>query len=473
MSPASFSEYAAQTDLSEDEMRTVETLIEHVQWKFDSAYWEDWTECDNSPRQLKDKLRFEIGHLRAAEKALADLDWVTFQRSENEWPIRNLQALRYLHQLAGLCLNDTEVSELGPLCACRNLRRLELARVPVTDISALAGCKRLERLNIQGTAVASLATLETLMHLKELAISAEHVPLLEELQRLPSLEKLEICGDVFDSFANFPELPKLRVFWGAKVKSLEGIARFPHLESLVNFGGEITKLDPLLAVKRLTHLNILDSRVQTLAPITGLPGLRVLRLHTRAAQLDLVPLRNLPMLHEVAVKCAGREPDALGPVRQRLTSWDSEYLVKIARTTPSLKLEIVDQETFDFYETKGKYGLTLADVNSQLLASELAWLDGRLKGVFAFGLEKDTDFSLPFRWAGARSRSVIVLSDRTVEVFRSIVLGLQEVLCHTRNDWILHLQSDGTETEILAWIYPNRIVTTEEYARPLRKLMQS
>jgi hypothetical protein len=470
--PASFSEYASQTILTEDEIRTIEALIEHVQWKFDSAYWEDWTGNEDSSRRPEYKLRFEIKHLLAAERALADLEGVSFQRDEDGEAIRNLQALRFVPQLAGVSLNDSEVVELGPLCACRNLRRLELARVPARDISALAGCRKLERLNLQGTAVTSLAVLETLLHLRELAISSDHLPLLGELRSLPALEKLEISGDVFGSFAGFPALPKLRVIWGARVRSLEGIERFTQLESLVNFGGEITTLDPLPMARKLTHVNILDSRVHSLAPVAGLPGLRVFRLNTRSAQLDLAPLTKLPMLHEMAVKCAGREPEALGRIRERLTSWDAEFLVPIPRHTPSLELEIVDQETFDFYETKSKYGLTALDTNSQLLSSELGWLDLRLEEVFAFGLEKDTDFSLPFRWSGGRSRSILLLSDRAVGVFRSIVLGFQNVLCHARNDWILHLQSDGTEAEILGWVYPNRIVTTEEYAPALRDLIQ-
>lgn len=472
MSPTSFSEYASQTTLSEDEIHTVETLIERVQWKFDSAYWDEWTECEDSPRKPDYKLRLEIRHLVVAEKALADLDWVSFQRGENEWPIRNLQALRYLPELSGLCLNDSEVVELGPLCACRNLRRLELARTPATDISALAGCRKLERLNLQGTNIASLAVLETLIQLKELAISVEHVPLLENLQKLPSLEKLEISGGVFDSFARFPALPNLRTLWGAKVKSLEGIERFATLQSLVNFGGEISDLSPLRAVGKLTHINILESRVQSLAPMASLSALRALRLHTRSAQIDLTPLAGLPALHEVNIKCAGWEPNAVGKFRERLTSWDTEFWVENPRYSASLLIEVVDKETFDFYDTKGKFGLKPTDSNSQLLSSELGWLDARLMDVFAFGLEKDTDFSLPFRWGGGRSRTVIVQSDRAVGVFRSLVLGMQQVLCHAKNDWILYLQSDGTEPEIIVWLYPNRIVTTEEYAAQVRNLIR-
>lgn len=472
MSPTSFSEYASQASLSEDEINTVESLIERVQWKFDSAYWEEWTEGDDLVPKTAYKLRFEIQHLVAAERALADLDSVSFQRSESDSPIRNLQALRYLPELAGLCLTDTDVVELGPLCACRNLRRLELARIPARDISALAGCRKLERLNLQGTSVTSLVVLETLMHLKDLAISAEHLPMLRELRKLPALEKLEINGDVFDSFAGFPAMPRLRVLWGPKVRSLEGIDRFTNLEALVNFGGEITDLALLPEAKKLTHVNILDCRVQSLAPVAGLSALRVFRLHTRVAQIDVTPLAKLTALHEVAVKCAGREPDALAKIRVRMTSWDLEYASAISRHTPSLEVEIVDQETFDFYDTKGRFGLTIADTNSQLLASELGWLDKRLEEVFAFGLEKDTDYSLPFRWGGARSRSVIILSDRAVGVFRSIVLGLQQVLCHAKNDWILYLQTDGTATELLVWIYPNRIVTTAEYAERVRGLIQ-
>jgi hypothetical protein len=472
MSPNSFSEYAAQTNLSEDEIFTVESLIEHVQWKFDSAYWDEWREIDDSPWKRDYKLRLEAKHLAAAEKALAGLDWVSFQRGTNEWPIRNLQALRYLPELAGLCLNDSEVAELGPLCACRNLRRLDLARIPARDISALAGCRKLERLNLQGTGIASLAVLETLLHLKELAISTEHLPLFKELHSLLSLEKLEISGGAFDSFVGFPAMPKLRAIWGAKVNSLEGIDRFANLLSLVNISGGIAELDPLRATGKLTHVNILESRVRSLAPIAGLHALRAFRLHTQFSQIDVSPLAGLPSLHEVTVKCAGREPDGLGKIRDRLTSWDLEFLAGSARYVPSLELEIVDQETFDFYDTKSGFGLTPVDTNSQLLSSELGWLDRRLEEVFAFGLDKDTDYSLPFRWGGARSRTVLLRSDRAVGFFRSIVLGMQHVLCHARNNWILYLQSDETEIEFIVWIYPGKIVTTRECADRVQGLIR-
>jgi hypothetical protein len=64
-----------------------------------------------------------------------------------------------------------------------------------------------------------------------------------------------------------------------------------------------------------------------------------------------------------------------------------------------------------------------------------------------------------------------------------IVLTLQQILCHARNDWIIWFQScvtEGPETddlpedfaEFTVWVYPNKIVATKESAEVVSRLIE-
>jgi hypothetical protein len=473
MTPKSFSEYAAQPNLSEDEIYTIEILIEYVRSEFDPGYWSgSWMERSDARRAPGYLPSFEAVHIPKAEKLFAARDWLSFQQIGNGRPIRDLRALRFFPALSGLILKGSEVCDLEPLRDCRNLRRLDLTGIPATDASAIAECTMLEELNIRDAAIEDLAVLERLPRLKELEISSDQVSKLKKLRALLGIEKIDIGGEAFDSFTGFPAMPELRIIRNATVNNLDGLECFPALVNLVGFGGEFDDLRPLQTVAKLTHINILGSRVRSLAPISKLFSLRCFRFQTEVRQIDLSPLEGLPALHEVYIKCADEEPGVLDKIRDRLTSWDLEFRAEKPRYTPSLQLEIVDQEIFDFYDTKSGYGLTATDTNYGLLSSELEWLDEHLEEVFSVDFEEDEDYSLPFRWGGARSRTVVVLSDRAVEDFRSLVLGMQRVLCNAKNDWILYFQSEETEAEFIIWVYPDRIVTTAEYAEQVRGLIQ-
>jgi hypothetical protein len=89
--------------------------------------------------------------------------------------------------------------------------------------------------------------------------------------------------------------------------------------------------------------------------------------------------------------------------------------------------------------------------------------------------EKDDDYSIPFRWLGARSRTVVLLSDQAVEAFPRLVLQIQKVLAHANKDWIIYFQSDEVEVEqvFVVWIYPDRIMVTKKYEKTVRKLIKA
>jgi hypothetical protein len=473
MQTATFAEYASSPDLTADEVYTVELLIERVRSNFDPNYWDDWSERGDARSARDYQPAFSFDHIQPAAAELKDLSWLSFQRlPSTQRPVRDLTALRYLPNISGLVLIDNEVSDLTPLQTCTNLRRLHLERNPIRNLAPLAGCVNLEELHLGDTPIESFSVLEALPRLRELSIAVDQLPAFRRINCLPALQELKFGLGNFHSFDGFPKLPELRSICGAHVKSLSGLQRFAKLENLVNLFGEFDTLEPLRELKGLTHANILSSRVRSLEPLRGLTELRDLKVIADVVTLDLSPLESLPALHEAAIKCAGQEPASLEKLRAKLSSWDVEFRSEAPRHTPSLELEVVDQDTFDFYDSKQPFNLGDSHTNRGLLSSELDWLDAQLEKVFAVSFDKDEDYTIPFQWRGARSRTVVVYSQRAVEAFPRLVLGMQNVLCGSNRDWIIYFQSDGVEPEFIVWVYPQKVVTTEKYATVVRNLIE-
>ena len=473
MTASNFSEYALSTKLTPDEVYTVEVLIDRVRFKFDDSYWDDASERDDARRTPDYEPRFSPDHIEPASKELKSLSFVSLQRlPEDERPVRDLTALRFLPVMSGLVLINNQVEDLTPLGFCSELRRLHLEKNPIRDISPLANCMNLEELHLEDCPITDFSALETLPNLRELSISVDQIVAVKRLKRLPHLRKIEIGVGTFDSFDGFPELPELRVIRGAQVKKLDGLQLFPKLENLVNLSGRFDSLEPFRKLEGLTHVNILTSRVNSLRPLAGLPALRELSVSTFARELDLSPIESITSLHEVSVKCKGAEPTGLDRIRASLSSWDNEFLAAKPRNTPSLELQVVDQQTFDIYDTKKPFNFGEADANEGLLSSELDWLDDELEKVFAADFRSDDDYVIPFKWKIARSRTIVLYSDKALASFPKIVLGIQNVLCNAKHDWIIYLHTDDVHPEFVIWVYPDRIMVTHEYADSVRMLIE-
>jgi len=133
-------------------------------------------------------------------------------------------------------------------------------------------------------------------------------------------------------------------------------------------------------------------------------------------------------------------------------------------------LEVVDQKTFDVYDTEKPHNVTKSDANEGLLSSELEWLDAQIDDVLSVDFEEDEDYTIPFQWGGARSRTVVLLSEEAIEAFPRLVLGIQKVLSTAKKDWIIYFQSDGDA--FIVWVYPDKIMVTKEYAESVRTLIK-
>lgn len=474
MTATSFSEYALSTDLTPDETYTVELLIDRVRSNFDETYWDDWGERGDARRNPSYKPRFSRKHVGPAAKELHSLSWVSFQRlPDDERPVRDLTALKFLPNLSGLVLINNQVTDLSPIASCSELRRFHLNKNPVRDISPLAECKTIEELHLGDCPISNFSPLEELPCLRELSISADQIEAFTQLNRLPHLRKIEFGLETFESFDGFPEMPELRVIRGADVNKLDGLERFPKLQNLVNLSGRFDSLAPLRDLHGLTHTNIISSRIKSLQPLAGLPAFRDLHISTDARRLDLSPLETLTSLHELNVRCNGEEPNGLVKLKASLSPWDEEFRAAKPRYAPSLDLHVVDLETFDIYDTKQPFNSGGPNTNEGLLSSELDWLDKQLEILLASDFNADDDYTIPFNWNGARSRTVVLYSDKSVAAFPRLVLGIQDVLSNAKQDWIIYLQTDDVQPEFVVWVYPDKIVVAHEHAETVRSLVDS
>ncbi len=474
MNEQAFIQYASSSDLSEDERYTIELLIERARSEFEDDYYsKGWMERSDARRQPGYMPNFLVSHLAPAAKELGKITWISLQRiGSSGRAVKSLVPFRYLTSLTGLSLGGNEIEDLGPLQHCKELNTLYLNDNRVKSYEVLAHCAELEHLEIRDNpATVDLQPLARLPKLKQLAIEGPQIDALKKVPELANLTKLELGTAPFDSFEGFPSMPRLQVIRGAEVASLAGIERFPALQNLVNFSGRLSSLEPLSSLSKLTHIHINGCLVKDLSPFVRLHALRDIWIDTEASGVAVAQLDSLPALHDVFIKHHGEEVKELAALRRQLTSWDVEFSAAKPRFTPYLQVEVVDQQTFDLYDTHKPYGVTTADDNEELLSSERGWLEAKIDEVFSVDFKEDEDYEIPFQWGGARSRTVVLHSEEAVKAFPRLVLGLQEVLSKAKNDWIIYFQS--LDEYFVVWVYPDKILVTPEYEPKVRKLIQS
>lgn len=474
MTSSTFAEYALSSNLTVDGTYAVELLIDLVRSNFDASYWDDWQERIDARRSPNYKPTFCADHVEPASEELKSLSWVSLRRlGDNERPVRDIGALRFLPNLSGLTVMNNQVTDLSPLASCSKLGGLDLNKNPIRDISPLAKCQNIQVLSLRDCPISNLSVLEVLPKLRELSISADQIAAFRRLRRLPHLRKIEFEDDTFESFDGFPKMPELSVIRGARVYKLDGLQHFQKLQNLVDLSGRFDSLEPLQNLHGLTHVSIGSSRVKSFQSLAGLPALRDLYINTDAQKLDLSPLESLAALHELNVRCKGAEPNGLDKLKSSLSPWDNEFRAAKPRYTPSLELHVVDQKTFDIYDTRKRFNDGGPDKNEGLLLSELKWLEDQLERLLAADFHDGDDYTIPLHWNGARSRAICLYSDKSVAAFPKLVLGIQEVLSNAKQDWIIYLETEEVQLEFVVWIYPDKIVVTYEHAESVRSLVGS
>src|SRR5207249_3148631 len=87
-------------------------------------------------------------------------------------------------------------------------------------------------------------------------------------------------------------------------------------------------------------------------------------------------LSSLPALHDVVLDYQVKHKRGeLKALLAELTSWEIEFKDESRNLQPSLDLHVVDQRTFDYYDSKASYGARPDEPERDgMLSSERYWL---------------------------------------------------------------------------------------------------
>ncbi len=465
-----FIDYALSPNLTVDELYTIELLIDRARSSFDETYYDTWTEEADARTDLNYIPKFRRDFVEPAFEELCKRTSLSFQRSNDaERPLRDIAALQFFPQIRWLALINHEVSHLKSLEALSELRELHISTNPISDLTSLQQCQKLEVLSVGDISCLDFAPLSILPNLRELRIEPYQVDALRKSKALPALRSLEFGIGEFDSFEGFPNMPNLMRLVGCHPDRLDGIEQFTNLRNVTNFFGNIASLEPLASLHKLTHVNILSSWVASIVPVADLTELRWFVLNTKEDNIDLWPLRGLPNLHDVRITCDDREHSDVEPLRSELPSWDTEFM----RTTPkrpSMAIEQVTSDEFEFYNTETPYNYDPLESDEAMLTSEMDWLEERVGNALSEIISSD-DFAIPYIGIVSRSFTVVIYSDKAARLLRQIVERIQSVLCSCKNDVICYLHSDNIDEYFVAWVYPQKIQVTEEYAPIVTRLL--
>jgi hypothetical protein len=472
---------ARKRDLDEETAFTICRMIDSVGWELVEDW--DWNWLEKKRKNYRSLVKHEL--LEGAWKLLFEKDWYSQQTTNDvDKRISTITPLEGLVNLRTLVLQNNLIENLGPVSGMVQLRDLNCISNQIRDLSPLRNLQSLEELALTKNPVKSFRVLETLPALRELRISNDQVPVFVECKRFSALRVLSVGGKgSIRNLEDFPEMPRLKVLSAENLKDPAGIERFGQLETLDLSSGSFVSIDLLGKLKNMTHLEITTSKPIDIEPLSKLSALRSLYIHCRKVQ-GLSSLSGLPVLHEVKMNDKTlHDANELEALRLDLTSWDTEFRAERAGNRPGMNLEVVDQKTFDHYDSKAPFGILHAEFNRGMFRSERTWLLREIRAALSVKFEEDVDFHLPYTSGFSRTERVIIYSVEAYEAFRDIVATIQTVLNETRNDWIIWCQSllwespedqeipEGIE-DFIVWIYRDKVMVTEAHATAVRKLVE-
>ncbi|MCX6306049.1 MAG: leucine-rich repeat domain-containing protein [Bacteroidetes bacterium] len=266
-----------------------------------------------------------------------------------------LAPLSKLILLRNLQCQSTGITSLDPLKDLTELKVLNASNTKVADLKPLSGIAGLETLSVDNTQVADLSPLYGLTKLQ--FVFADNTPL-----DVPEADKFAGknpgCMLVFQTGENTEWWQGLSQPWKDVLLDQVGIKGTPDKIQLQQVAGlskvvvsenfQISDLNPLLHLSRLTELQFSGTSVSKLDPVTRMPKLKVLRC-TKNPVLDLTPVTGLPNLTELDFSNTQVEDiDALQNMMQL------EVLKFNGTQVKNLKYlqKLVNMKVMEFYNTR-------------------------------------------------------------------------------------------------------------------------
>ncbi|MCG8323535.1 MAG: hypothetical protein MI921_28830 [Cytophagales bacterium] len=229
-----------------------------------------------------------------------------------------LARMTYLEKLD---VGGSNVVDLVPLRALRNLKSLKCHNTSIADLEPIGSLTLLEELDISSTSVQSLHDLSSMINLKRLIIDGTYVDSLNAIDGLKSLEYLSCentaihielieafaaqnrqCLVIYQSETLQGWWDSLSSDWRTVFQGHMDIQNTPdpvQLHTLANIERlsvendfDIISLRPLKKLTRLKELRINNTTVSDLGPVEGLKELTYLQV-TKSPVKSLEPIRNL------------------------------------------------------------------------------------------------------------------------------------------------------------------------------------
>ncbi len=125
--------------------------------------------------------------------------------------VADIRPLAALKNLARLWLNGTHVSDLRPLSGLGSLTSLELGDTPVADLSPLRSLTRLEKLWLSGTRITDVEPLRSLTGLVTLGLADVAVADYRPLEALTNLQTLVVSRSASDFLGALSTRPGLEI----------------------------------------------------------------------------------------------------------------------------------------------------------------------------------------------------------------------------------------------------------------------
>jgi hypothetical protein len=469
--PQDFVEWVCDPSRTNDELFTVELLIEHRRsspnWPFPERQQGFDTRMETMRSRGEDpgyRPGLDEAEIEQLITQAADVR-VFHGGSAPDRPLRDLKALAFFPALTNLSLNG-DLSDLSPLASLPHLKLLS-----ISQHSELAGSQPLrlgecgEMRELEHFFLSLRQPWPDVRAIKDWPALLEfrfngNVLVWEEVPALPTPRLVHLKGGNFSNtplrdLRTLPEMPatKQLVIEGATL--LEGIERYPSVVNL-ELGGTFHDLTPMAAMTNITALSLTGEFFHDLSPLSRLPNLREVRL-VRERAIDLSPLADCPQLRRVAMeRCAmmrtevaalnagllpeapdfeAEKPRAVGPLKFFTTSPENEAGIKFFQKRSRELREVREQSC------NGDAAFAQAEARTLVstLQGRLDQLLGRGWGLLRSCKVHPGIEHIPFKRFSDTSR------------LREVIQVLREISAHSRFEWefLLIVEPHGDMSEDL------------------------
>jgi hypothetical protein len=356
--PRNFVEWVCDPARTNDELFTVELLIEHRRHALDWAFPE-FREDFDAQMERKRARGADPGYRPGLHEG--EIEQLAVQSAQvagfyggnaPDRLLRDLKALAFFPALTNLSVNG-DFRDLSPLASLRGLKMLtisehmELAGSHRLQLSECGDMPELEYFYLSlhqawpdVRAVAKWPKLAEFRFTGNVLVW-EEVPVLP-LPRLVHLKAGAYSGTPLRDLRKLPEMAAARQLVVERTESLEGIERYGKVLNL-DLGGPFLDLAPLTAMTNLTALTLTGEIFRDLSPLARMPKLREVRL-VRERSIDLTPLTDCPQLRRVEMERCAMMRTEVYALNAGLLPEALDFLADEARTLPPLKFFVTSKE---------------------------------------------------------------------------------------------------------------------------------